>query len=134
MEKILDLGIDPREGPATNGTPLQQAKLLTAHPKGREVYDIVQSACPQSIPPSLLNSQLNHGVDSIAAGKATALDIAGMNEEEKRDYRRRRVIEELVETEREYANDLGIIIKVLFSYVTRSAGTFINQDGMVRYM
>ncbi len=46
MEKILELGIDPREGASTNGTPLDAAKLLaTKSSKGREIYTLVKSKC-----------------------------------------------------------------------------------------
>jgi hypothetical protein len=48
VDKILDLGIDPRVGSATNGTPLESAKLLSSG-QGKEVYEIIQSALPSFV-------------------------------------------------------------------------------------
>jgi len=108
VEKILDLGIDPRVGLATNGTPLQSAKMLSFQPETKEIYDLVQCTSLSLVYGDAQSTHPSHN----HIGKATSLDISGMNEEEKREYRRKRVIDELLETEREYMNDLGIIIKV----------------------
>jgi len=48
VDKILDLGIDPRVGSATNGTPLESAKLLSSG-QGKEVYEIIQSTLPSCV-------------------------------------------------------------------------------------
>lgn len=49
---------------------------------------------------------------SILLGKITALEVAMMSPEEKRNYRLKKTIEEIVQTEREYINDLDVIIRV----------------------
>eukprot|EP01087_Luapelamoeba_hula_P000755 TRINITY_DN1054_c8_g1_i1.p1 TRINITY_DN1054_c8_g1~~TRINITY_DN1054_c8_g1_i1.p1 ORF type:complete len:1120 (-),score=247.43 TRINITY_DN1054_c8_g1_i1:82-3441(-) len=86
INKMFELGVDPRiPASADQKTPMQLARSIGV--TGKQTYDLIKS-------------------------QVHALDMKGMNAEEKKAYRRNLAVEEIVETEKEYLEDLDILIKV----------------------